>query len=447
MVYHESHNEFPQRVVFFDGDQVVTNSGTIEIVKTIGKGGFGSVYLAKQENGKEYALKLLNLWECIPTEYEQLTKRFSLEYKIGKIDSAYLIKTYHLGFIEGNPYIVMEYCPNGHLAENLNKFKSDTDYFRFCSSMLSVMETLHDNQIIHRDIKPENILFTSDQVLKLIDFGIAGQQNNRLTSTTFFGKAKEAFASVIFSPPEQLNQKKYFDGTKSTMDIYAFGTTLYYLLSMGQMPFGGFEDYKEDPGAFIKRKERGEYTPLKYYNPNLNEFWYEFTEICMEENPDERFQTATEASEYLAQLNFNEASHSNPFFGESPTLEPGELYIEIKNEDKQQRVSLNQIIKEKDHAVVTIGRENTQGIRNDIELGASKKSIVSKRHATLEFVKNNWYIRDGQKVYSNHQEVWKHSLNGIYVNGDKLQRTAAVKIDVNDLVQVGNYTLKIIRRT
>jgi len=447
MVYEESHNEFPQRVVFFDGDKVITSGGVIDIIKTIGKGGFGSVYLAQQGNGREYALKLLNLWECIPTEYEQLTKRFTLEYKIGKLENEHLIQTYHLGFIEGNPYIVMEYCSKGHLAENMNNFKSDSDYSTFCTSMLSVMETLHDNQIIHRDIKPENILFTSDNVLKLVDFGIAGQQNNRLTSTTFFGKAKEAFASVIFSPPEQLNQKKYYDGTKATMDIYAFGTTLYYLLSMGQMPFGGFEDYKEDPASFIKRKERGEYTPLKYYNPNLNEFWYDFTEICMEEKPNDRFQSAGEALLYLSQLKLDESQESNPFTSyESSTLENG-LYVEIKFGNSEKTISLSKIIQEKEHAVITIGRKNNQGIVNDIELAESKKSIVSKRHATLEFVKNNWYIRDGQKVNSNHEDVWKHSLNGVYVNGNKMQPTEAVQVNLDDLVQVGDYTLKIIRTT
>jgi len=232
------------------------------------------------------------------------------------------------------------------------------------------------------------------------------------------------------------------------MDIYAFGTTLYYLLSMGQMPFGGFEDYKEDPTAFIKRKERGEYTPLKYYNPNLSDFWYEFTEICMEENPEERFQSSREANEYLSKFKIDKnANHLNPFTDKVVSSTNDELYVEIKQGNNETRVNLSSLILNNEHAVITIGRKNNQGIENDIQLAGSEKSIVSKRHATLQYVKSNWYIRDGQKVNSDHKEVWKHSLNGVYVNGKKIDPTEAAEVNLNDLVHVGDYTIKIIRTT
>ena len=89
------------------------------VSKTLGEGSFGKVYRVTDNAGKDYALKLLRLWEVPPEIRKPLTDRFEMEFKTGQIDCEYLVSSIDYGTVGGNPYIVMEYCPGGDLTPYL----------------------------------------------------------------------------------------------------------------------------------------------------------------------------------------------------------------------------------------------------------------------------------------------------------------------------------------
>ncbi len=90
--------------------------GRYRVEKTLGAGAFGKVFKVS-DGGRVYALKLLKLWEVDPEIRKQLVARFDMEFQTGRIDSPYLVHSFSNGMIEGNPYIVMEFCPNGDLTK------------------------------------------------------------------------------------------------------------------------------------------------------------------------------------------------------------------------------------------------------------------------------------------------------------------------------------------
>lgn len=95
--------------------------GKYRIVEQIGGGSYGDVYKVTKLQGEVYALKVLRLWEIMGDLHEGLVRRFEQEYKVMRISSEYLVHSLDFGTLEGNPYILMEYCPKGdfsHFAPN-----------------------------------------------------------------------------------------------------------------------------------------------------------------------------------------------------------------------------------------------------------------------------------------------------------------------------------------
>ena len=118
--------EIPQRCELHKGNYI--DGYTIE--KELGEGSFGIVYRVIDNNSSLFALKLLKLWQIVHDEDRiSLQKRFKMEFDTGQIDSSYLVRSHAYGYVMGNPYIIMKYCPNGDLRQYLgcNLSKSTID--------------------------------------------------------------------------------------------------------------------------------------------------------------------------------------------------------------------------------------------------------------------------------------------------------------------------------
>lgn len=187
-------------------------------VKKLGRGGFGKVYLAKEEHSQSLvAIKQLN------NEDKANQDNIIYEMQVVSQFNHPNIVIYKHHFIEDDLlYIVMEYCCLGSLRDMMRKEKIvSTFIWKWMSQLTETLQLVHENGIIHHDIKPDNILFTKDRFIKIADFGVA----NKIAGTRPY-----------MSPEAMLWASDYVKDPR--VDIYALGVTLLELLTKHN-PFYG----------------------------------------------------------------------------------------------------------------------------------------------------------------------------------------------------------------
>ena len=203
---------------------------TYNLTDTIGKGTFGKVKLAYSINNPKikYACKILEKSNII--EEDDLKRCLREMAILSKMDHDNVIKTFEIISEPLRYYIIMEYCSKGELFDYIVKekhFNEEKSAFYFYQ-IISGVDYLHSKNICHRDLKPENLLLTSDDKLKIIDFGLSnyktGDKNNLLITPC---------GSPSYASPEVILGKKY-DGFE--VDIWAVGIILFAMLC-GYLPF------------------------------------------------------------------------------------------------------------------------------------------------------------------------------------------------------------------
>jgi serine/threonine protein kinase len=423
-VYKDGFSDIPAKIILHDNDIITTKRGTFKVEKILGKGGFGTVCKVISEFDQHtYALKLLNLWEMRPDEFDFLITKFKQGYKAGRLESANIVNSFDMGFIGGNPYILMEYCPNKSLEDQLSYFDDEKKYLKLAAELLNGLETLHKNGIIHRDIKPENVLFTENMTAKLTDFDLSGHLNNRLTHRNFFGHAKVVFGTIAYSAPEQLRHSTYFKLTLPSMDMYSFAATMYYVLSKGKNPYGQAKPDLKEIEAYKKKKEKDKPTPLRHYNPHIEEKWEKLIEKCLEPDYKKRAQSVREARTILGIKD----GWVPPASG--PTLR-------ILTGAVQEMYALKKFNK----GVITLGRASDG--TNDIEIKERNTSYISRKQCTLEKIENDWLLRDGQFARENGKSYWRNSPNGTLVNNVRLKGRDFYRLGSGDLIHIGDCVIQ-----
>ena len=255
-------------------------NGQYTVSKVLGEGSFGKVYKVTNHNGNNYALKILRLWEVPPEIRKALMDRFEMEFKTGQIECENLVKSLDFGLVGGNPYIVMEYCPNGDLVPYLGANRSENPLI--CQHILFGLQALHECGKVHRDLKPENVLFKDNGIAALTDFGIAGDRNKRMTERNIFGKPNQIFGTYAYMPPEQVNRARGQATVLPTTDIFSFGVLAFQLLT-GDLPFGQLTNHNE-LALYQKRGKSGDWDYKKLSHiPNANQ-WYKLLQGCI--HPD-----------------------------------------------------------------------------------------------------------------------------------------------------------------
>ena len=199
---------------------------SFEILDCLGAGSFGKVFKVRMKsNGEIYAMKVINK--------RFLMKNNQLRYAITeceilrKVTSPFILTLYYSFQTPENLYLIIDYCPGGdlnyHIIQNL--FEEDEARFYIAELILGI-EHLHSLDIIYRDLKPENILISSDNHIKLADFGLAKEGVSDVQSTKSF------VGSPAYLAPEMLNRK----GVGKSADIYGIGAVLYEMIC-GTPPF------------------------------------------------------------------------------------------------------------------------------------------------------------------------------------------------------------------
>ncbi|HEX8251079.1 MAG TPA: protein kinase [Pyrinomonadaceae bacterium] len=225
---------------FFNDDEVEVDTfinqkiGSYKIVRELGRGGMGAVYLAERADGKfaqQVAVKLLKR----ELNTADIRRRFARERQIlAALAHPNIARLLDAGTTDdGLPFLVMEYvdglpidafcdAQNLDLEERLQIFRTVCEAVAFA----------HRNLIVHRDLKPSNILVTEDGIPKLLDFGISKLLTSEFEAESAHTVTKLGAMTPEYASPEQLQGESV---TTST-DVYSLGVILYELLT-AQRPF------------------------------------------------------------------------------------------------------------------------------------------------------------------------------------------------------------------
>ena len=199
---------------------------SFELLDSLGHGSFGKVFKVRMKsNGEIYAMKVINK--------NFLIKNHQLRYAITEcnvlkqVKSPFILTLYYSFQTEKNLYMIIDYCPGGDLNFHIiqNVFEEEEARFYIAELILGI-EHLHKLNIMYRDLKPENILISSDNHIKLADFGLAKEGVNDNTMTKSF------CGSPAYLSPEMLIRK----GAGKSADIYGIGAVLYEMIC-GSPPF------------------------------------------------------------------------------------------------------------------------------------------------------------------------------------------------------------------
>jgi len=253
----------PKKILNFN--QVFT------IVKIVGQGGFGQVYkIVDKQSHQPYALKMLKVFDKNTLKEIEMLKVLSKNKTLNKD----IVKYYNHFMYHGQLCILMEFI-DGQEADDFFQTHSFglKDFIAFAIWLTNIVNKLHALNYIHRDIKPGNILVTQTSY-KLIDFGFSC----RLTRLNDPLKCPMTeIGTPIFAAPELLNGSlrknlNYF----KTIDVYAVGVTLYYILSRS-FP------YKLNEMGFVTGKKY-HYVYVKTNGKMINDLLYGMVNL----NPNQR---------------------------------------------------------------------------------------------------------------------------------------------------------------
>ncbi|XP_053963055.1 MAP/microtubule affinity-regulating kinase 3 isoform X2 [Anastrepha ludens] len=202
--------------------------GKYKLIKTIGKGNFAKVKLAKHlPTGKEVAIKIIDKTQLNPGSLQKLFR----EVRIMKmLDHPNIVKLFQVIETEKTLYLVMEYASGGEVFDYLvlhGRMKEKEARVKF-RQIVSAVQYCHQKRIIHRDLKAENLLLDSELNIKIADFGFSNEFTPGSKLDTFCG-------SPPYAAPELFQGKKY-DGPE--VDVWSLGVILYTLVS-GSLPFDG----------------------------------------------------------------------------------------------------------------------------------------------------------------------------------------------------------------
>jgi len=263
-----------------------------EVLGTLGKGGMGVVYRARDRQLDEVvALKLLRA-EALASE-PTLLERFKQEIKLARrITHRNVLRTHDFGEANGVPFISMEYLEGVTLKELVrNRGALPLGVaLSFAKQMCHGLDAAHAQGVVHRDIKPHNMLILPESgELKIMDFGIArpsqvaGQEEGLTTAGTVMG-------TPDYMSPEQAQGRP----ADFRADIYSIGVVLFEALT-GQLPFRG-ETVTQIIIAHIQQPP----PRPRSINPRLPEGLEVAVLRCLQKDPDRRWQSVSELAKALS---------------------------------------------------------------------------------------------------------------------------------------------------
>jgi tetratricopeptide (TPR) repeat protein len=252
-----------------------TEIGPYRVVRRLGSGGMGVVYLARDPRLDRFvALKLLPPWLASD---ESATRRLAEEAKAASaLDHPNIETVYDIGHAEdGRPYIAMAYYEGETLKDRIRRGPLPVDEaLTLATQLADGLAAAHGSGIVHRDIKPANVIVTPDGVAKIVDFGIAKVMG---TDPTERGRPP---GTVAYMSPEQTLGV----ATDSRTDVWSLGVVLYEMLA-GRRPFSaGTSD------AVISAIRDDEPEPLRRLRPDAPTPMVRVMDRCLSKEAESRYE-------------------------------------------------------------------------------------------------------------------------------------------------------------
>uniref|UniRef100_A0A6Q2WTX8 non-specific serine/threonine protein kinase n=1 Tax=Esox lucius TaxID=8010 RepID=A0A6Q2WTX8_ESOLU len=219
--------------------------GNYRLLKTIGKGNFAKVKLARHIlTGREVAIKIIDKTQLNPTSLQKVKGETCLHSLFNSMSIS--MKLFEVIETEKTLYLIMEYASGGEVFDYLvahGRMKEKEARAKF-RQIVSAVQYCHQKHIVHRDLKAENLLLDADMNIKIADFGFSNEFTMGNKLDTFCG-------SPPYAAPELFQGKKY-DGPE--VDVWSLGVILYTLVS-GSLPFDG-QNLKELRERVLRGKYR-----------------------------------------------------------------------------------------------------------------------------------------------------------------------------------------------
>ena len=280
-----------------------TRIGPYEIVSSLGAGGMGEVYRARDPRlGRDVAIKVL------PASYSNdadRLRRFEQEARAAaSLNHPNILAIYDIGASEGSPYIVSELLEGRTLRDRLRGGPlSQRKAVEHAMDVARGLAAAHDKGIVHRDLKPENIFITEDGRVKILDFGLAKLKHpeNAAVGTgavTLDTDAGTVLGTMGYMSPEQVRGRT----VDHRSDIFALGAILYEMLS-GKRAFHG-----ETPADTLSAILNHDPPDLSETNRQVAPALERIVRHCLEKNPTERFQSMRDIAFDLESLSVSGSS-------------------------------------------------------------------------------------------------------------------------------------------
>ena len=269
-----------------------------QILKHLGGGGMGEVYLARDTRlERTVALKIL------PAEIAQdgdRMRRFLREAKAASaIDHPGIVHVYEINQAQGVHFIAMQYVEGETLRRRINsKPLPAEELLRAAIEITEAISEAHAHGIVHRDLKPDNIMVSKKGQMKILDFGLARIQKNpddsgNSESPTFTKtEAGVVLGTVAYMSPEQALGKEVDHRT----DIFSLGAVLYEM-AVGRAPFSG-----RTPTEIVDNLLHSAPEPIIRWNHDAPQELERIIRKCLEKEPDRRYQSAADLAIDLRNL-------------------------------------------------------------------------------------------------------------------------------------------------
>jgi serine/threonine protein kinase len=272
-------------------DSLPERFGRYQIVRMLGAGGMGTVYLARD-------LVLERTVAVKVTRFSRgaVLERFQREARLlANIDHPNLCPLYDIGEEGGVVYLVMRFIDGAPLSSLVGEYhlRPAKESAQLAATLARAMQATHDRGIIHRDLKPSNVMIGREKTPIIMDFGLAVRASDAESRLTGSGVA---VGTPAYMPPEQV--KGELDKLGPTSDVYSLGVILFELLT-GRVPFEG--SVAEVLGKILYT----EAPPPSRFKPDLDPVLDEICRKAMAKDISQRYPTmaafATALEDYLRQ--------------------------------------------------------------------------------------------------------------------------------------------------